>query len=77
MANVYTPVNLSYKLVFDDEFSGSSINSSVWAAGSWDLQGTSGLSTPANTQEKECYNSSLVSVDGGDLHLFPVRRRRF
>ena len=30
MANVYTPIDSSYKLVFDDEFNGTSVNTSKW-----------------------------------------------
>ena len=68
MGNVFTPVNSSFKLVLDDEFNGTSLDTSVWSPG-WFLQGGSGLSGPVNTAETAVYNSNLVSVSGGDLHL--------
>ena len=69
MANVYTPINSSYKLAFDDEFNGTSLNTSVWQPG-WFA--SSGLSGPANSAETAVYNSSQVSVSGGDLHLTAI-----
>jgi beta-glucanase (GH16 family) len=68
MANVYTPVDSSFKLVLDDEFNGNSLDTNIWSPG-WFLQGGSGLSGPINTAENTVYNSSLVTVSGGDAHL--------
>ena len=69
MTNVYTPIDSSYRLAFDDEFNGTALNTNVWQPG-WFA--TSGLSKPANSQETAVYNSSQVSVSGGDLHLTTI-----
>lgn len=57
MTNVYTPIDSSYKLVFDDEFNGTSLDTSKWTATSgWNIANQ--VSSPAN-----------VSVGGGDMTL--------
>jgi beta-glucanase (GH16 family) len=46
---------------FDDEFNGSSIDTSKWIV--------EGLRQPNNPQEYACYSPGSVSVSGGYLHL--------
>ena len=55
----------SWHLIFDDEFNGSSLDSSVWNTG-WL---GSGLTGPMNTEELECYSPSQDVVSGGELDL--------
>ena len=69
MANVYTPIDSSYKLVFDDEFNGTALNTNVWSPG---RDRDSGLSGPVNSAEVAVYNSSQVSVSGGYAHLTAI-----
>lgn len=70
MSNVYVPIDSSYKLVFDDEFNGSSLNTNAWTVGWW--QNSAGLSKPANSAETADYGANQVSVSGGDLHINAV-----
>lgn len=53
-------------MVFDDEFTGSSLNTANWTAG-W--QAASGITGPINSAETAVYSSSNVSVSGGYLNL--------
>ena len=57
MSNVYIPIDLSYKLVFDDEFNGSSVDTSKWVIDTG----------PANNNITA--SASNVSVSGGNLIL--------
>ena len=50
---------------FDDEFNGSSLNTSAWSTG-WL---GSGVTPPVNSYEQQCYDPNQVSVSGGTLHL--------
>lgn len=68
--NVYTPINSSYQLVFDDEFDGTSLNTNSWNVG-W-YPGSNGLSPPVNSAEQGDYGPSEVSVSGGYLNLSAV-----
>lgn len=56
----------SYTMVFDDEFTGSSLNTTNWTAG-W--QGTSGITGPINSAETAVYSSSNISVGSSLLNL--------
>jgi beta-glucanase (GH16 family) len=73
MVNFYTPItgNSSYKLVFDDEFDGTSLNTNNWTVG-W-FQASDGLSDPINSAENGDYSSNQVSVSGGDLYLNAIQ----
>jgi beta-glucanase (GH16 family) len=51
--------------VFDDEFNGTSLNTTLWSTG-W---GGPGLTGPVNTEELECYSPSQVLESGGELDL--------
>ena len=55
----------AWKLVFDDEFNGTKLDTAKWSTG-WLA---SGITTPVNTTEKECYDPAQVSVSGGSLNL--------
>jgi beta-glucanase (GH16 family) len=56
----------NWRLVFRDEFNGSTLDTSKWTSGWF---GT-GISGPVNSSETACYDSSQVSVAGdGSLHL--------
>jgi Glycosyl hydrolases family 16 len=55
----------SWKLTFDDEFNGSSLNTALWSTGWFG----SGITPPVNTYETECYDPNQVSVNGGSLNL--------
>lgn len=54
-----------WKLIFDDEFDGTSLDTAKWLTG-WL---SSGITGPVNDNEKECYDPSQVSVGGGSLSL--------
>ena len=54
-----------WKLIFDDEFDGTSLDTAKWSTG-WL---SSGITGPVNDNEKECYDPSQVSVGGGSLSL--------
>jgi beta-glucanase (GH16 family) len=54
-----------WKLIFDDEFNGTSLDTAKWSTG-WL---GSGITGPVNDNEKECYDPAQVSVGGGSLNL--------
>ena len=56
----------SWTSIFDDEFTGSSINTTYWGLG-W--QAKTGISGPINSGEAVSYTSANVSVSGGFLNL--------
>jgi hypothetical protein len=56
----------SWRLVFDDEFNGSGLNTRYWTTGWF---GSSGISAPVNSEELECYDPSHVVVANGELDL--------
>jgi len=61
------PSGTTWKSVFDDEFDGTTLNSSNWSTGpGWT---GSGISIPANNLEKDCWDPAQVSVSGGTLNL--------
>jgi beta-glucanase (GH16 family) len=65
----------SWKLRFDDEFNGSSVDRANWNL-NW-LGATSQSSTaPVNTRsEIECYNSKRSAVRGGTLEITAIKRK--
>ncbi len=68
LASVYAPIDSSYKLTFDDEFNGSSVNTSVWTRG-W-FPASSGAATgPVNSFELQSYDPAQVVVSGGNVNL--------
>jgi len=59
-------------LVFSDEFSGSSLDSSKWTA-NW-LGAPESVTAPANGSETGCYDPAQVSVTGGEADLTAVAK---
>ena len=59
-----------WRLAFDSEFDGSSLDTSQWSTGWFG----SGLTTGANGSEQECYDPARVSVSQGELRLSAVAR---
>jgi beta-glucanase (GH16 family) len=59
-----------WKLVFDSEFNGSSLNSSQWSTGTDSASGiTQGYDKAI---EQECYDPAQVSVGNGELNLAAI-----
>lgn len=66
-AGVYTPVDSSYKLTFDEEFNGSSVDTSKWGL-NW--FGSAGAVTgPIAGGETAAYDPAQATVSGGYLRL--------
>src|SRR5438093_1194760 len=61
------PVDNSWKLTFDDEFNGTSLDKSKWNSNWFGADGA--ITKPVNGEELAAYDPSLVSVSGGTLHL--------
>jgi beta-glucanase (GH16 family) len=55
----------NWKIAFDDEFSGTTLDTTKWSTG-WLA---SGITTPVNSTERECYDPDQVTVSGGALNL--------
>jgi beta-glucanase (GH16 family) len=56
----------SWNLVLDSEFNGTSLNTSIWRAGWFNT----GITSPVNSSENDCYNSNNVTFPGdGSMHL--------
>jgi beta-glucanase (GH16 family) len=67
---VPTGVRGDWKLRFDDEFSGTSLDTAKWSTGWYG----SGITPPVNSGEKECYDPAQVSEGGGTLDLTLIRK---
>lgn len=55
----------SWHSIFDDEFDGSSLDTSLWSTGWYG----SGITGPVNSEELECYDPSQVVEASGELDL--------
>src|ERR1700759_4226422 len=55
----------SWKLIFDDEFNASKLDTSKWSTG-WLA---SGITAPVNSFERECYDPAQVTEGDGSLNL--------
>jgi hypothetical protein len=55
----------SWNLTFDDEFSGTSLDTTKWATGWFG----SGITDPVNSSEQECYDPNQVTESGGYLNI--------
>jgi hypothetical protein len=56
----------NWNLILDSEFSGSSLDTSIWRTGWFG----SGVTSPANSLEQDCYSPQNVSFPGdGTMHL--------
>jgi beta-glucanase (GH16 family) len=60
-----TGVGGSWKLKFDDEFNGASLNRAKWSTGWYG----SGITAPVDSAEKDCYDPAQVAVGSGALAL--------
>jgi beta-glucanase (GH16 family) len=72
-AGVYTPVDSSYKLTFDEEFNGSAVNSSKWGS-NW-LGGSGQITKPVNSYEIGAYDPAQCTVTNGQLQMKAVAKR--
>src|SRR6476620_124721 len=65
------PIDSSWKLTFDNEFNGSSLDTTKWTS-SW-FGGSGQITRPANpTFEDGAYDPNQVWVSDGHLHLHAV-----
>jgi Glycosyl hydrolases family 16 len=60
----------NWRLVFDDEFGGTSLNTAKWSAGWFG----SGITQPLTPAELECFDPAEVSVGGGALNLSMIAK---
>ncbi len=60
----------SWRLIFDDEFSGTSLNTAKWSAGWFG----SGITQPLTPAELECFDPAQVSVGSGELDLAMIAK---
>ena len=60
----------SWNLVFDSEFTGSSLDTSQWSTGWFG----SGITQGVNSLEEECMDPSQVVVSGGSLNLTAISK---
>ena len=73
-SNVFVPITpgdgtgSTYALVFDDEFNGTTLDTTKWAKGWF---GT-GLTTPVQSTENACYDPANVTVSSGHLNIAAV-----
>ena len=61
------PIDSSWKLTFDDEFNGSTLNLSKWSP-NWHGSATQ-ITTPANPVELAAYDPNQAKVANGFLNL--------
>ena len=66
-----TGVAGDWTLEFDDEFSGTSLDTAKWSTG-WG--GGSGITPPVNDSEDDCYDPAQVAEGGGALSLTLIRK---
>lgn len=57
------------QLVFDEEFNGSTLDSTKWTSGWFNNSGGTNITQPANGSETAAYSPAQVSVSGGVLSL--------
>jgi beta-glucanase (GH16 family) len=65
-----TGVGGDWKLTFDDEFSGTSLDTAKWSTGWYG----SGITHPVNSTEEDCYDPAQVTEGGGALDLTLIRK---
>lgn len=63
----------SLRLVFSDEFAGTSLDLSKWRP-NWLAGSDHAITKPINSAELSCYDPAQVSVGGGHLRLAAARR---
>jgi beta-glucanase (GH16 family) len=59
-----------WKLTFDDEFNGTSLDTAKWSTGWYG----SGITRPVNSDEDDCYDPAQVAEGGGALSLTVIRK---
>ncbi len=71
----YQPTGVpgSWRLVFDDEFDGSGLDTSKWQP-NWLGGKDTDITKPVNSYEKACYDPKQVSVANSSLQLAAVAR---
>lgn len=60
----------NWRLIFDDEFDGTSLNTTKWSVGWFG----SGITQPLTPAELECFDPAEVAVGGGELDLSMVAK---
>jgi beta-glucanase (GH16 family) len=60
----------NWRLVFGDEFNGSSLNTANWSSGWFG----SGITGPLTSPELQCFDPAQVSVSGGELDLSMIAK---
>ena len=60
-----------WTLAFDDEFNGTSLDTTKWSTG-WG--GGTGITAPVNSTEDDCYDPAQVAEGGGALSLTLTRK---
>lgn len=71
-AGVYTPVDSTYKLTFDEEFNGTSVDTSKWGT-NW-LGSAGQITKPINSAELAAYDPKQTSVSGGYLRFDAIKK---
>lgn len=64
----------SWKLKFDDEFTGSSVNQANWNRNWFGAASTSSTAPVDRNAELECYDPKQATVTGGALRITAVKR---
>ena len=65
-----TGVGGDWKLTFDDEFNGTSLDTAKWSTGWYG----SGITPPVNSDEEDCYDPAQVTEGGGTLDLTLIQK---
>ena len=65
-----TGVRGDWKLTFDDEFNGTSLDTARWSTGWYG----SGITPPVDSTEKDCYDPAQVTEGGGTLDLTLIQK---
>ena len=65
-----TGVGGDWKLTFDDEFDGTSLDTAKWSTGWYG----SGITPPVDSKEIDCYDPAQVTEGGGTLDLTLIRK---
>jgi beta-glucanase (GH16 family) len=65
-----TGVRGDWKLIFDDEFNGTSLGTARWSTGWYG----SGITPPVDSTEEDCYDPAQVTEGGGTLDLTLIQK---
>lgn len=72
-AGVWTPVDNSYVLTFDDEFNGNAVNTNKWGK-NW-LSATGAISKPVNSAEIGAFDPAQCTVANGNLQMTAIQKQ--